>query len=68
MRTKGLGSARRDCHKGLATFSNVNTPSANETWQPAFSALSSRSCSFVPGIAVANAGRRRLLAFRAVAN
>src|SRR6266568_1230612 len=60
-RAKGLGSARRDFDRGLATFSKVNIPSTNETdvrcigdlrvWcskQPFL-------CSFVPGVALANA-------------
>jgi hypothetical protein len=59
--TKGLGSARRDRDRGLMTFGNVNTPSADETDVRCIGSLrvwctkQPFLCSFVPGVALANA-------------
>src|SRR6266516_4673130 len=56
---KSLGSARRDCDRGIPTLSNVNTPSTNETdarclgnlrvWRSKQPFL----CSFIPDVALA---------------
>src|SRR5262249_16677058 len=59
--TIGLGSARRDRDRGLATFGNVNTPSTDETDVGCIGSLrvwcakQPFLCSFVPGVALANA-------------